>query len=230
MSRREGQVTDEYGRPVSGANVYVFDGAGNNAVLTSDGTAPLAQPVITDELGVYVYHAADAYYREDTYFGGKLRYKELIGVGTAFQNLLDIQTATQANATAAAQSATNAAGHSTTAAAHASNADVDAANAATSASNAAASALAAEVLAGQAAGGYFYDSRGARYKYGVVDGAVVAVVAPHVHVDSVNGSDSNDGASQTTAFKTIAKAQSVIAAGQTLGFTRGSYWREQFKL
>jgi hypothetical protein len=50
------------------------------------------------------------------------------------------------------------------------------------------------------------------------------------YVDSVNGSDSNSGTSQDQAFATISKAQSVLAAGQTLGLACGSQFREQLTL
>lgn len=76
MSPRESQVTDEYDRPVPGAQIYVYDVAGNQATLTSDGTLPLAQPVVADEFGVYRYYADGGVYREDTYHTGKLRYRE----------------------------------------------------------------------------------------------------------------------------------------------------------
>ncbi len=50
------------------------------------------------------------------------------------------------------------------------------------------------------------------------------------YVDSVNGSDANSGASPDRAFATIAKAQSVLQAGQRLGLARGSKFREQMTL
>ena len=50
------------------------------------------------------------------------------------------------------------------------------------------------------------------------------------YVDSVNGRDSNSGQSQTLAFATIAKAQSVLQAGQTLGLACGSQFREQLTI
>jgi hypothetical protein len=38
--------------------------------------------VTTDEFGTFSYYAADDYYREDTWFGGKLRFKEIVAIGT----------------------------------------------------------------------------------------------------------------------------------------------------
>lgn len=81
MSQRQGKITDEYDRPVSGATVFVFNTEGGTATLTSDGSAPLAQPVTTDEFGVYTYHANSAVYREDIHYGGKLRAREVVAVG-----------------------------------------------------------------------------------------------------------------------------------------------------
>lgn len=50
------------------------------------------------------------------------------------------------------------------------------------------------------------------------------------YVDSVAGSDSNDGKSESNAFQTIAKLQTVLLAGQRVGLRRGSHWREQLNL
>lgn len=82
MIRREGQVTDEHGRFVEGASIYVFKQDGTAATLTSDGVASLAQPVKTDQFGVYAYYADENYYTEHTYFGGKLEHKEFFPLGS----------------------------------------------------------------------------------------------------------------------------------------------------
>lgn len=82
MSLRNGQVLDEYDRPVPGAKIYVYNNTtGFAASLTSDGTTPLAQPIVTDEFGTYSYQVVADYYREDTWYGGKLRYKEVVAIG-----------------------------------------------------------------------------------------------------------------------------------------------------
>jgi len=74
---RQSSVTDEYDRPVPGATIYVFDTfTGVEATLTSDGVTPLAQPVTTDEFGIYTYYADEGVYREDTWFAGKLRFRQ----------------------------------------------------------------------------------------------------------------------------------------------------------
>jgi len=47
-------------------------------------------------------------------------------------------------------------------------------------------------------------------------------------VDSVNGSDSNDGLTIGTAKQTITAAQALMSAGKNLALVRGSKWRETF--
>jgi hypothetical protein len=82
---RTDQATDEYGRPVPGASVYVFNEDGSYADLAPDGVAPLgtlAQPIVTDEFGTYSYWAADDVYREDIVFGGKTRFRAMVWVGS----------------------------------------------------------------------------------------------------------------------------------------------------
>ena len=85
MIRREGQVKDEYERLVPGAEIYVFNQDGTDAQLYVDaaGTIPLpvGDPVETDQFGAYSYYVAAGYYREDTYYSAKLRYKEIVGIG-----------------------------------------------------------------------------------------------------------------------------------------------------
>jgi hypothetical protein len=71
------QIKDEFDRPVSGAQIYVYDISGNKLALTSDGSTQLDQPVISDAFGTYTYWA-DAPYREDVWYGGRLRYKSVI--------------------------------------------------------------------------------------------------------------------------------------------------------
>jgi len=54
------------------------------------------------------------------------------------------------------------------------------------------------------------------------------VVTFDFYVDSVNGSDSNDGLTPATARQTIASAMTLLSAGKKLGLARGSKWRETF--
>lgn len=76
MILRSDTVKDENGLPVPGASVYVTTSLGADAVLTSDGTASLAQPIVTDEFGGYSYYADAGYYSEDIWFGGRRRWRE----------------------------------------------------------------------------------------------------------------------------------------------------------
>lgn len=76
MVARADQVLDDHGKPVLGASIYVYDSNGNSASLTSDGATALPQPLITDEFGNYSYQALVGYYREDIWYGAKLRYRE----------------------------------------------------------------------------------------------------------------------------------------------------------
>lgn len=55
--------------------------------------------------------------------------------------------------------------------------------------------------------------------------------AADFYVDSVNGSDANNGRTLATALRTIAAAQAAVLAfgnGARLALVRGSYWREQY--
>jgi hypothetical protein len=87
MIQRQSSVLDQYDRPVPGAEVYVYNSATNAAaVLTSDGVIPLAQPIETDQFGVYTYWADTGVYREEIRYGGKLRYREAgIALGSPSQ-------------------------------------------------------------------------------------------------------------------------------------------------
>jgi hypothetical protein len=69
-------VLDQNGVPVPGASVYVYDIDGNDAVMTSDGTAALVNPITTDEFGGGSYYANTGYYTEDIWFGGRRRWRE----------------------------------------------------------------------------------------------------------------------------------------------------------
>lgn len=55
----------------------------------------------------------------------------------------------------------------------------------------------------------------------------IEVVASY-YVDSVAGSDGNDGTSPASAFATLAKAQSVVVAGDVVALKRGSKFRESW--
>lgn len=93
MIARSDQVIDEYDRAVPGAKVYVYNQDGTLATLTSDGTAPLSQPVTTDAFGTFSYWAAAGVYREDTWFGGKLRFRGVTAVGLGSSSAITVTAA-----------------------------------------------------------------------------------------------------------------------------------------
>lgn len=47
-------------------------------------------------------------------------------------------------------------------------------------------------------------------------------------VDSVHGSDANDGLTEATALRSLSAAQMLTKPGEVIGLARGSYWREQY--
>ena len=79
---RQNTLTDQNARPIAGANIYVYDNTGVPAVLTSDGTTPLSQPVITDTFGNYKYYANTGVYTEDLFLGTRRIWEQVIAIGT----------------------------------------------------------------------------------------------------------------------------------------------------
>lgn len=69
MSQYNGNYTDENGRPVKGAYVYVFTSEGAAASITDTNDNPISHPLITDEDGNFSYRAADGYYRHQIWVG-----------------------------------------------------------------------------------------------------------------------------------------------------------------
>lgn len=73
-----------------------------------------------------------------------------------------------------------------------------------------------------------------RSKDGVLvskDGVVGSLAVFDYYVDSVNGSDDNDGLTAATAFASIGKLTTTVGgdfSGLRIGLARGGYWREQF--
>lgn len=59
---------------------------------------------------------------------------------------------------------------------------------------------------------------------------VVFNALPDVYMDSVAGSDSNNGASIYTPVQTATKAATLLSAGKRLGVKRGSHFRDQLTL
>jgi hypothetical protein len=101
---RTDQVLDEYDRPVPGSRIYVNDATGVQASLTSDGTSPLPQPITTDQFGVYSYYVVEGVYREDIWYGGKLRYRQMVAAGPVGAEIIE-NAAIAADAAAVAQAA-----------------------------------------------------------------------------------------------------------------------------
>lgn len=93
MIFRQSSVTDEYDRPVPGAEIYIYNQDGTPASITSDGTTALAQPLPTDEFGMYSYWADEGIYREDTWYGGRLRFREMVGIGSPLPVTVTANTA-----------------------------------------------------------------------------------------------------------------------------------------
>lgn len=62
MSQYNGNYTDENGRPVKGAAVFVYTSEGATAAITDANDNPITQPLLTDEDGNYSYRADDGYY------------------------------------------------------------------------------------------------------------------------------------------------------------------------
>ena len=83
MSRYQDQVLDEHLHPVPGADVYVFTPAGALVELIDDAALPLANPVETDEFGIFYFIAADAALELEVHYGGELRYRQHILLGAA---------------------------------------------------------------------------------------------------------------------------------------------------
>ncbi len=60
----------------------------------------------------------------------------------------------------------------------------------------------------------------------------VTVSTFNYYVDSVNGNDSNDGLTASTAFRTLAAATTAVGSGsnKAIGLAKGSTWKEQLIL
>jgi hypothetical protein len=58
-------LDDRNGRPIEGAELYVYNSLGVEATLTDIANQPLTQPLITDADGAFEYKAADGVYRHD---------------------------------------------------------------------------------------------------------------------------------------------------------------------
>jgi hypothetical protein len=81
MTRYSDQVRDEFGRPVPGVQVYVYNAVGTLDALTDDAALPLVNPVVSDEFGGFYFNAADGQKLLEFHYGGELRYRDQILVG-----------------------------------------------------------------------------------------------------------------------------------------------------
>ncbi|PYJ10755.1 MAG: hypothetical protein DMF06_04960 [Verrucomicrobia bacterium] len=81
MTRYQDQILDEHLHPVPNAEIWVFEADGDNAAMTDDDGLALANPLASDEDGIFYFNAADAPYSLEVHYGGQLRYRELIQVG-----------------------------------------------------------------------------------------------------------------------------------------------------
>ena len=91
---RIGQVVDENNVPVSGALIYVYDPSDDIVSLTSDGVTSTGNPLTTDQFGAYTYYTVSAgVFREDTYYGNQLRYRERVAIGLGASNEITVTAA-----------------------------------------------------------------------------------------------------------------------------------------
>jgi hypothetical protein len=81
MSRYDDQILDEFGRPVPGVSIYVYDDAGAVDTLTDDLAQPLNNPLTSDANGIFYFNASDGEKLLDFRYGGRTRYKQEIQVG-----------------------------------------------------------------------------------------------------------------------------------------------------
>lgn len=76
MSRYADTITDEYDRPVQGAEIRVVRTVDKVApALTDDSGLALVQPIITDRFGSYHFNTADTLVDIEVRFGGRLRWR-----------------------------------------------------------------------------------------------------------------------------------------------------------
>lgn len=86
MARYADTVEDQYGRPIEGASVYVYDQNEALATLEEDGGGALLNPVETDEYGAFHFNTADGVYQLDYHFGGRRLWRDvsvMVGTGPA---------------------------------------------------------------------------------------------------------------------------------------------------
>jgi len=86
MSRYSDTLTDENGRAIADAKVYVYTLDQKLAALEDDGGLPLSNPVSTDAYGGFFFNTNDGVYDLDYWVSGRRRWRERkvqVGVGPA---------------------------------------------------------------------------------------------------------------------------------------------------
>lgn len=74
MARYFNTVSDEYGRPVPGAEVYVtLTADGSIPALTDDNGLAIVQPILTDGFGVFAFNGTAGLYTLEFRYGGRRR-------------------------------------------------------------------------------------------------------------------------------------------------------------
>lgn len=72
MAQYNGNFTDENGRPVKGASVFVYTSEGVTADITDTNDSPIVQPLLTDENGNFAYRAEDGFYNHHVWVAKRL--------------------------------------------------------------------------------------------------------------------------------------------------------------
>jgi hypothetical protein len=73
VARYSANLTDQYGRPLGGALVYVsVSSTGALAALTNDDTSTLSNPFHTSSTGAIVFNTSPDFYDMAYWFGGRL--------------------------------------------------------------------------------------------------------------------------------------------------------------
>lgn len=83
MARKADQIVNQYGAPIEGASVYVYDNTEQLAVLTEDGGGALSNPVTSDQYGNFHFNTDDGLYALSFHVGGVQIFRdEAVQVGS----------------------------------------------------------------------------------------------------------------------------------------------------
>lgn len=93
MARYSDTITDDYGRPVPGAEIYVsrtFDKGVSE--LRDDSGIVISQPVVTDRLGAFAFNVDDGVYDIEVHFAGRKRHVDgSVTIGAGMRDALDVR-------------------------------------------------------------------------------------------------------------------------------------------